>query len=35
MRKGWLAYIRKTYSAYADEYEAAIGQGESIMLDHE
>jgi hypothetical protein len=23
MQKGWLAYIKKTYSAYADEYEAA------------
>jgi hypothetical protein len=26
MRKGWLAYIEKTYSADADEYEATIGQ---------
>jgi hypothetical protein len=35
MQKGWLAYIRKTYSANADEYEAAMGQGESIVPDYE
>ncbi len=35
MQKGWLARIRKTYSAGADEYEAAMGQddSESILPD--
>ncbi len=28
-----LPYIRKTNSAYADEYEAAVGQVESIVPD--
>ncbi len=37
MLRGWLAYIRnlKTYSVNADEYEAAMGQGESIVPDNE
>ncbi len=33
MQKGWLAFIRKNYSADADEFEAAMGQGESILPD--
>jgi hypothetical protein len=33
-RDGWqLAYIRKTYSADADEHEAGMGQGESTVPD--
>ncbi len=35
MRNGWLAYIKKTYSADADEYEAVMGQGELIVPDDE
>ncbi len=34
MWKGWLAFIRKTYSADADEYEAVMGQSESILPDN-
>ncbi len=35
MPKGWLAYIKKTDSVNADEYEVAMGQGELIMPDDE
>ncbi len=35
IRNRWLAYIKKTYSADADEYEAAMGQGELIVPDDE
>ena len=35
MLNGWLAFIRKTYSADADELEATMGQGELIVPDNE
>jgi hypothetical protein len=35
MQNGWLAYVKKTYSAYADEYEAAMGRDELIVPDDE
>jgi hypothetical protein len=34
MRKGWLAYIKKTYFADADHYDVAIGQGDLVMPDN-
>ena len=33
MRKGWLDYIQKTYVADADDYVAAIGQGDLVVPD--
>ncbi len=33
MRKGWLAYIKKTNVADADLYDVAIGQGELVVPD--
>ena len=35
MRKGWLAYIEKTYSGCADASESMLGQGELIVPDNE
>ncbi len=34
IQKGWLAFMRTTYSADADENKAAMGQGESISPDY-
>ncbi len=31
MRTGWLAYIKKTYSADAVQHGPALGQGESVV----
>ena len=33
MRKGWLAYIKKTYVADADHYDVAIGQDGLVVPD--
>ena len=33
MRRGWLAYIQKTYAVDADDYDAAMGQGELVVPD--
>lgn len=33
MRRGWLAYIKKTYAADVDDYDAAMGQGELVLPD--
>ena len=33
MRRGWLAYIEKTYAADGDDYEVAMGQGELVVPD--
>ncbi len=35
MRTGWLAYIKKTYSANAVQHGPALGQGESVVEDDE
>ena len=35
MRRGWLAYIRKTYAAASSVHTVAIGQGELILPDDE
>ncbi len=35
MRTGWLAYIKKTYSAYAVQHGPAIGQGGLVVRDDE
>ncbi len=35
MRRGWLAYIRKTYAAASSVHTVAIGQGEMILPDDE
>ena len=35
MRKGWLAYIRKTYAADPSQHTVAIGQGELVVPDDE
>ena len=35
MRRGWLAYIQKTYAVDADDYDAAMGQGELVVPDDE
>ncbi len=35
MRTGWLAYIKKTYSADAVQYGPALGQGELVLGDDE
>jgi hypothetical protein len=31
MRTGWLAYIKKTYSADTIQHGPALGQGESVV----
>ena len=33
MRRGWLAYIKKTYAADVDDYDIAMGQGELVEPD--
>ena len=33
MRRGWLAYIKKTYAADVDDYDVAMGQGELVVPD--
>ncbi len=33
MRKGWLAYIKKTYSADAVQHGPELGQGELVVGD--
>uniref|UniRef100_A0A7S0QPZ8 Uncharacterized protein n=1 Tax=Cryptomonas curvata TaxID=233186 RepID=A0A7S0QPZ8_9CRYP len=33
MRKGWLDYIQQTYVADADDYDAAMGQGDLVVPD--
>ncbi len=33
MRTGWLAYIKKTYSADAVQHGPALGQGELLVAD--
>ena len=33
MRRGWLAYIQKTYSVDDDDYDTAMGQGELVVPD--
>jgi hypothetical protein len=33
MLTGWLAYIKKTYSADAVQHGPALGQGESVVED--
>ena len=33
MRKGWLAYIQKTYAADASVHTVAIGQGLLVVPD--
>ncbi len=33
MRTGWLAYIKKTYSADAVQHGPALGQGELVVAD--
>ncbi len=35
MRTGWLAYIKKTYSADAVQHSPALGQGEWVVRDDE
>ena len=35
MRTGWLAYIKKTYSANAVQHGPALGQGELVVGDDE
>ena len=35
MRMGWLAYIKKTYSADAVQHGPALGQGELVVGDDE
>jgi hypothetical protein len=35
MRTGWLAYIKKTYSADAVQHGPALGQGELVVGDDE
>ena len=35
MLTGWLAYIKKTYSADAVQHGPALGQGESVVEDDE
>ncbi len=35
MRTGWLAYIKKTYSADAVQHGHALGQGELVVGDDE
>ncbi len=35
MRTGWLAYIKKTYSADAAQHGPALGQGELVVEDDE
>ncbi len=35
MRRGWLAYIQKTYAAASSVHTVAIGQGELILPDDE
>jgi hypothetical protein len=35
MRTGWLAYIKKTYSADAVRHGPALGQGELVVEDVE
>jgi hypothetical protein len=32
-RKGWLAYIEKTYAVDPDHYDGAIGQGDLVVPD--
>ena len=34
-RTGWLAYIKKTYSADAVQHGPALGQGELVVGDDE
>jgi hypothetical protein len=33
IRKGWLAYIKKTYVVDPDHYDVAIGQGDLVVPD--
>jgi hypothetical protein len=33
MRKGWLAYIKKTYAAASAVHTVAFGQGELVVPD--
>ena len=35
MRTGWLAYIKKTYSADAVQHGPGLGQGESVVEEDE
>ncbi len=35
MRTGWLAYIKKTYSADAVQHRPALGQGKLVVADDE
>ncbi len=35
MRTGWLAYIKKTYSAVAVQHGPALGQGKLVVGDDE
>ena len=35
MRTGWLAYIKKIYSADAVQHGPALGQGESVVEEDE
>jgi hypothetical protein len=35
MRTGWLAYIKKTYSADAVQHGPALGQAELVVQDDE
>ncbi len=35
MRTGWLAYIKKTYSANAVQHGPSLGQGELVIEDDE
>ena len=33
MRRGWLAYIQKSYALDDDDYDTAMGQGELVVPD--